>query len=54
MTKILDSLAISIPKGLQNKVFVDIGIYFANRGRDRPRPGRKLITRISNFEGGVV
>ncbi|KAJ8040475.1 hypothetical protein HOLleu_14774 [Holothuria leucospilota] len=37
MGKILDSLDITTPEGLQNKVFLDIMIYFANRGRENLR-----------------
>ena len=37
MTKIFDSLDLTTPIGLQNKVFIDIMIYFANRGRENLR-----------------
>lgn len=45
MAKILDSLDITTPEGLQNKVFIDIMIYFANRGRENLRS-----MSISDFE----
>ncbi|KAJ8044890.1 hypothetical protein HOLleu_07776 [Holothuria leucospilota] len=37
MGKILNSLDITTPEGLQNKVFIDIMMYFANRGRENLR-----------------
>ncbi|KAJ8017544.1 hypothetical protein HOLleu_44969 [Holothuria leucospilota] len=37
MGKILDSLDITIPEGLQNKVFLDIMMYFANHDRENLR-----------------
>ena len=37
MTKILYSLDLNSPKVLQNKIFTDIMLYFANRGRENLR-----------------
>ena len=34
MTKILSSLDLNSPQGLQDKAFIDIMLYFANRGRE--------------------
>ena len=34
MTKILSCLDLNTPQGLQDKVFIDIMLYFANRGRE--------------------
>ncbi|XP_071512103.1 uncharacterized protein KIAA1958-like [Diadema antillarum] len=45
MTKIIDSLDTTTPIGLQNKVFIDVMTYFANRGRENLRS-----TSISDFD----
>jgi site-specific recombinase XerD len=37
MTKILSCLDLNTPQGLQDKVFIDIMLYFANRGRENLR-----------------
>ena len=37
LAKIFHSLDITTPEGLQNKVFLDIMLYFANRGRENLR-----------------
>lgn len=45
MALIFDSLDITTPEGLQNKVFIDIMVYFANRGRENLRG-----MSVSDFE----
>ena len=45
MAKIFDSLDITSPEGLQNKVFIDIMVYFANRGRENLRS-----MKVSDFD----
>jgi hypothetical protein len=46
MAKILSCLDITKPSGLQDKMFVDIMMYFANRGRENLRDLDMKITDL--------
>ncbi|KAJ8032059.1 hypothetical protein HOLleu_25473 [Holothuria leucospilota] len=47
MGKIFDSMDVTTSEGLQNKVFTDIMMYFANRGRENLR---SRIMSVSDFD----
>ena len=51
--KIISSLDQSTPKGLQNKVFVDYMLYFANRGRENLREMTKGDLEIQTDPNGA-
>ena len=53
MAKILSCLDISTPHGLQDKVFVDIMMYFANRGRENLRDMKITDFVIQKNEKGL-
>jgi hypothetical protein len=55
MAKMLTSSALdqSTPRGLQNKVFIDYMLYFANRGRENLRQMTKHDVRVETDPDGI-